>query len=54
MEIQIKGLPMDGKKKVLWFTSPQLDVLNELIKITGDSNSKIVRDALAMYLKSLR
>ena len=45
---------MNGKKKVLWFTEIQLGVLDEIVKKTGDSNSKIVRDALALYLKSLR
>ncbi len=38
-----------GKKKVLWYTHEQLEIMEELIKITGDSQSKIVRDALSMY-----
>ncbi len=44
----------DGAKKVLWFTAIQLQVLNELVALTGDSNSKIVRDGMKMYLDTIK
>lgn len=43
-----------GKKKLLWFNHPQLQVLEDIKNITNESNSLIVRKALNLYLASLQ
>jgi len=44
----------ENKAKLLWFTVEEIDELNQLKEITGDSNSRIVRDAINVYLTQLR
>ncbi len=44
----------EGSKRTLWFSKEQNDVINELKEITGDANSKIVRDALNLYMKQVK
>ncbi len=43
-----------GKKKLLWFTVEQLEVLDEIVKITQFNISLSIRKAMTMYLAQLK
>jgi len=38
-----------GARKSLWFSASQIDLLEELKVLTGDSGSNIVRESLSVY-----
>jgi len=41
-------------KRTLWFSKEQNATTYELCKLTGEAASKVVRDALELYLKSIK
>jgi hypothetical protein len=54
MEITDKIIQEGGVRKMLWFNIKQIKQLDEIRKLTNDSNSTIVRIALDKYLESLK
>lgn len=43
-----------GLTKTLYFSDKQVEWIEELVKLTGDAQSKIVRDAMELYALSLK
>jgi len=43
----------NGKRKQLWFSAEQIDLLERLKEITHDTGSNIVREALKNYKEKL-
>ena len=45
-----------GKKRTVWFTLDQIDVMDEILSITGRevNVSSAIREGLKLYLASLK
>ena len=54
MELTAKIQEEGGIRKMLWFNIQQMQDLEELKRITGQSNSLIVRVAISEYLKRIK
>jgi hypothetical protein len=54
MELTDKVREEGGIRKMLWFNIQQMHELDEIKKLTGQSNSLIVRVAISEYLKQIK
>ncbi len=50
---KVDGVYIEGSKKLVWFSKEQMQQLDDIQEITGESNGMVVRQAMKLYLEKL-